>query len=410
MAHISKEAVAIVEWNQMGHHETYLRHYTNAFLNSGHPVIVMCKDPAKLTNWIAKHTNTQPSQFIAVELPDFAWDKQRIRRKRRKQAFAWFKNKIFDIPKQRKIKQALRNGESALNVKCGWVHFACFYEHQAYTIKQLIDTFNLPWTSLYLLPNIFYACPNKTTKTSTQEDIAQKLLQDSRLRGLLLLNEHIAPAVEQYCNCPIIIAPDFADISLPTILINEDQKKQQQKHNPTIGLLGYLLPSKGTISISRLLLQNKLKGHALILAGELPWDKYDAEQQIILQNIQQCESARTRFEWINDESEYNALIQECDILLATYTDFAHSSNTLTKAAIFNKPVIVNDGHLMAQRVRDYRLGEIIPEGDLNALRDAILKITTNTEHWIQTNQPRWAAYRTRHSIESLSNSIQQLAE
>ena len=37
-------------------------------------------------------------------------------------------------------------------------------------------------------------------------------------------------------------------------------------------------------------------------------------------------------------------------------NFPHSSNIMTKAAAFNKPILVNDGYLMSERVKTYGIG------------------------------------------------------
>ncbi len=47
---------------------------------------------------------------------------------------------------------------------------------------------------------------------------------------------------------------------------------------------------------------------------------------------------------------------------------------LTKAAVFKKPVVVSDGFLMAERVRVYRMGENVPEGDVSAFHSELLLI------------------------------------
>ena len=55
-------------------------------------------------------------------------------------------------------------------------------------------------------------------------------------------------------------------------------------------------------------------------------------------------------EKIPDESCFNALIAESDLIFAAYKQFTGSSNLLTKAAAFRKPVIVSRGLCMGRRV------------------------------------------------------------
>lgn len=62
-------------------------------------------------------------------------------------------------------------------------------------------------------------------------------------------------------------------------------------------------------------------------------------------------------EKIPDESCFNALIAESDLIFAAYKQFTGSSNLLTKAAAFRKPVIVSRGLCMGRRVEQYGTGQ-----------------------------------------------------
>lgn len=71
--------------------------------------------------------------------------------------------------------------------------------------------------------------------------------------------------------------------------------------------------------------------------------------------------------YLEDESSFNELISISDIIYAVYRNFPNSSNMLTKAAGFFKPIIVSSGHLMAQRVEKYGIGRIVDERDSNLI-------------------------------------------
>ncbi len=60
------------------------------------------------------------------------------------------------------------------------------------------------------------------------------------------------------------------------------------------------------------------------------------------------------------------MIDAADVVFCAFDDFPFSSNTLTKAAVFEKPVVVSEGYLMAERVRSYRTGEVVPQGNAEA--------------------------------------------
>ena len=75
--------------------------------------------------------------------------------------------------------------------------------------------------------------------------------------------------------------------------------------------------------------------------------------------------------YLEDETNFNELISISDIIYAVYRDFPNSSNMLTKAATFCKPIIVSSGHLMAQRVEKYGIGKIVNERDSKRIYEAI---------------------------------------
>ena len=92
----------------------------------------------------------------------------------------------------------------------------------------------------------------------------------------------------------------------------------------------------------------------------------------------------------------------------SYVNFPHISNMLSKAAIFEKPIVVSEGHLIAARVREYRLGEVVPQGDDQAVLRAIRAITDDPAGWRERIRPRWAEHRERHSKSRLRSVLSEL--
>ncbi len=76
-------------------------------------------------------------------------------------------------------------------------------------------------------------------------------------------------------------------------------------------------------------------------------------------------------QYLSDEREFNAVIQTSDILFAAYRNFRISSNMLGKAGCFEKPILVSDGFLMADRVRRYGIGAVVPQDNVQAMLEAL---------------------------------------
>src|SRR5690606_31086851 len=90
---------------------------------------------------------------------------------------------------------------------------------------------------------------------------------------------------------------------------------------------------------------------------------------------QEPENCYFYFHRIENESYFNSIICICDIIFAVYKDFIHSSNLVTKAAFFEKPILVSEGYCMAKRVKNYRLGLTVEQDNIEKIIVAIRKLT-----------------------------------
>ena len=80
---------------------------------------------------------------------------------------------------------------------------------------------------------------------------------------------------------------------------------------------------------------------------------------------------------------------------------------LRKLPFFERPIVVSEGYLMAERVRKYGLGEVVPEGDVEALVAAIQKMVQPGYYENLRSEARWAEYRQAHSIERLNEVFRE---
>jgi hypothetical protein len=142
------------------------------------------------------------------------------------------------------------------------------------------------------------------------------------------------------------------------------------------------------------------------LVGERGWP--DEDDQAIRHMLQESANIWCLPKRIVDETHLNHLMSKCQVLFAAYLDFPHSSGIMSKAALLEKPMVVSDGYLMAERTRKFNLGEVIPQGNHAACLGAISKITRDPAVWIARNQPRWTDYRRANSFERFKDSLNEL--
>jgi glycosyltransferase involved in cell wall biosynthesis len=278
---------------------------------------------------------------------------------------------------------------------------ACIYEHQVRMVCALAKRWRgagAGWSGLYLHAHAFHF-PGRLAPGVKRRWPVTRALRDRGLRGLLMLDEGMAPRVQQELGIPVMVAPDPADavrgVDEPLV----GQARARAEGRPVVGVFGHLLPSKGVATLARCAIDPGSAQVAFWFVGAIHWPMFDAEEAGLLKRLAAGERQNV---WLNDaripdEAGYNALVAACDVLFAAYRDFPHSSNTLAKAAIFEKPVIVSEGHLMARRVREFRLGLVVPQDDPAASLAAIQRLCADPAGWAAQTKPRWSEYRELHS-------------
>ena len=106
-------------------------------------------------------------------------------------------------------------------------------------------------------------------------------------------------------------------------------------------------------------------------------------------------------EYLPDEAAFNEVIAASNIIFAVYRDFTISSNMPGKAAAFEKPILVADGHLMGQRVKQYGIGLAVSESDVGQMYKGLQQLRQNQS----SLKDHFAAYRADFSAQALGNHL-----
>lgn len=386
--------VALVEWNTGGHHDTHLRFYAEALLRQGRQVAVLCANPAALDETVA----TAAGRLVVGLIPRVTF------RSKKKRLSNWWRARRHGAA----VRAALNGLEARLGDKCEQVFLACIYDSQVQTSLAVVRGLGLPWSGMYLQAHWFHDA-TRPPLGSHRDFPIPLLFGEPGLRGLLMLDEGMAESVRAHTRRPVVVAPDFTDETEGAGHPLGARCRSFAGGRPLIASLGHLQPSKGCLTLTELALRADASEFAFLFAGGVIWHVFDAAQRAcFLRAMTEAPHAIFHCERIPDERAYNSLIQASDVLFAAYIDFPHSSNTLTKAAIFEKPIIVSDGHLMAARVRKYRLGEVVPQGDAQAALRAIRRVVDDPSGWREKTQPCWAEYRALHSVDRLDAALGDL--
>lgn len=386
--------IALVEWNQNGHHDTYLVIHASTLLHQGHRLLVLCRDPQRFREAIINRIHHSYISLLDVApIPGPEWI-----RKWRRLPFG-FAYTAFSIC----ILRQLRRGEKRHGNHLAEVFFCCIYEHQTRMLHAVIRSIGgRQWSGLYLHAHAFHN-PHVLAPGVKSKWPISKLWFLPGLRGLLMLDESIAPHVSACIRQPVLILPDIA----ATELRREDALVAELKMfacgRTIIGLLGHIVPSKGVTTFLRCAQRDEMRQVVFAIAGTVQWDMFNDEDRKFLHDAFQLPNVWLRDLRIPDEASYNALFDACAVIYAAYENYPHSSNTLTKAAAFQKPVLVHNRSLMAERVRRYGLGECFSEGDPIAQRcKALLRLAWMNSSPEAIVKPDWQGYLATHSEQRLA--------
>lgn len=388
----SASALCVLEWNAAGHHPTYLRLYTRALLRLGHRVAALAPDAAALRAWWdsaeAGLSAEERGRAAAADMPraDFSLRRTRPTQAWRRWRLGW------------RTRRALAGLERELGTRAGQVFFSCIYEHEAALVGLLARGLGRPWSGLYMQAAA-YRQPGVPVLGANRDYPIRRLWREPGLAGLLTLDEGMAERIAADCGRPVLAAPDPTDATLGPEDETSRRVAEFKGDRPLVAVCGHLLPSKGVATLARAALaaeEEEGGAERFLFAGEVAWKLFAPEEAEVLRRAFALPGRVLALDRrIPTEGGYNRIVAGCDVLCAAYRDFPHSSNTLAKAAAFEKPLVVSDGHLMAERVRAYRLGEVVARDDPTALLAAIRRVTAAA--WRAGNAPRWRDYREAHS-------------
>lgn len=387
-------------------------YFTEALLNMGWDVIGLCPDPEDANRMLQERLGAHDPRNWEKRVTLQPICKTRCRISNRAGTL-WAPLSRADCTARRflSMEGKLRGIAKSSGKRIQGIVYACIYDLDFRDIRWIDRLLSLPWVGLYVHANSI-RIPPPVHVHPQNHPLPERLFSGRRCRGVGLLDEGIVGQVSLRSAKPAIAFPDITDARLdesPGGSVLATQLKEFAHGRRIIGLFGHLVRSKGILQLLETAQLPEMQGLCFAFAGELGNFGYSAtELESIHQAFANCPNVWAHPERIPNEPVLNSLIDTCDVIAACYTDFPHSSNILTKAACLRKPVIVNDGYLMAERVRQFSLGEVIPQGDTTALCQAILRLTGTTANGVEQSQYGWDAFTDVHSFERFENAVRSL--
>ncbi len=370
----------------------YMRLYIQVLAELGVSVLAFCRDVSVYEDLRERYTNAETGVIVALRPL-----------RRAKYGSPWpkpLRSLLNHCVMMSDFRKGIEECPGIFGRPPGLLFFNCIYYWNGGRYERFASKCDFPYSGLLL-----HRFPeNETPRTKK----VREFLHRPGVKAYAVLDETLATPQEGAPGRAILFPDLTAEVCDPAHPVI-GELRAFAKGRPLVLAIGHLQGTKGVASLARAAMSPECAHIAFAFVGEMSRSKFSEEELLALDTAKAtARNCYFRDGYIVDDGDYNAYVYACDILFAAYRDFPHSSNTLTKAAVLERPLIVSDGHIMAARTREYRLGEVIAQDDVAGIANAIKRIVGAKPSWSEAARPRWKEYKDRHSFQALKKSFTKL--
>ena len=372
---VIQKHIAVIDGAWVGHHSIYVKTFVRVLLEAGYKVSVFCPDQEDMTNWYAQAFSLEEGIFNVyyfsdpvVQLPEFLPGR--------------FKSLLICLNQWFHMSNALKKIQSSAG-KPDMVFFAWLDSYlDGFVPAWLIDwRFPFAWSGLYFHPR-HHRIKHRRPLVAKYVPPPESLVARSRLAcSLAILDAGVVHKVRMRLFAKqVFVFPDFSDETPPCDNYHlVEEIKAKAKNRKIIGLFGSLERRKGLLTLLRIAQQPMAGDWCFVVAGELAEQTFSKQElnEIKLFLDEPRENFFVCFGRIPGDAQFNALVNMCDVIYAVYENFPHSSNLVTKAAAYEKKLLVSSGGYMEEVVNQYELGEAVSAKDVPAALLALSRLTAD---------------------------------
>lgn len=238
-----------------------------------------------------------------------------------------------------------------------------------------------------------------------------KIFKAKNCLGLYILEENVLGTIKKMASNNVWLFPDITNTETDALYTDDTLIELQHRcEGKKIILLAGILAERKNVYLffeaARIAREKNLPWLFVIggYTNRYYWESEENYQKFLNLAETNKENVIIKADGIQDGKAFNAYVTRTDIMFAAYLDFWNSSNILTKAAYFKKPVIVSKGYLMAERVEKYALGECVDQNSaievVNAI-NALLNSYTNSV-------PKYNEYYQLHTQQQIAEALKLL--
>lgn len=413
---MSRESVVLIDTSWDGHHETYFKSISKAFLDLNYEVWAFCPEPARFAAWAENNLDSFRAESLKIKamcpiapkinsIPDLLSNYHSYFLRQGVQALSLW------ITMQRAI--------STMSMKHSVFPKLVFFPNLDSLMSGLIrpslldKIFTYRWSGVHISPlylrvnhdspNLGKRLYNNVFKTGFFSPAVPFLSKNCVAVGTL--DENITHHLENRVNRKVLAFPDITDESLPDLDWQTCKEIiERSRGRKIVSLLGGVMRRKGVFTFIEV--TKRLKDVFFVLAGPLlGTEDENAFLRGLYSKPLEYENLYSHFEHIPDGPKFNALVKICDAVFAAYQNHHQSSNLLTKAALFGKPVLVSRGSLMEERVNKHEIGIAVEQNNVNEATEAV-KFLLN-DFW-SVKKPKFKEYFENHSQHRLLNVLSNI--
>lgn len=401
---MSAPVLAIVELRWWGHHPSSFAKFITEARNLGYRVIGLCPvEPAAVGPEFDSCIGDEG--VTLVQMPGLGELAARVPR--------WVDRfRIEGLILWRQIARLIGEAESALGVRVDHVFF-CMLDDliRGWAPAALIQRlFPYPWSGIHLWPREEGRYGGEPPALSPAH--AQwSFVHAKNCRRLFTIDEYFAQEIaasdprrysDKWAHFPEYEARLTADPAHPLA----QRIRAQARGRRVVGLIGVMESRKGIHTLLETAHRSRNRDLFFVFVGApIEGGRGDFERFAAKVSAQAPSNCLFHFEYLPTQHEYVSVMDAFDILFLAYVRFYFPSGNLAYAALLRKPVIVSDGGIMAKRVTKYRLGEVVPEDDVEGCIHAIEKIDGG--RW-RAEEARWDDYYATQSVEVLRDAFRSL--
>ena len=170
------------------------------------------------------------------------------------------------------------------------------------------------------------------------------------------------------------------------------------------GLFGVLQKRKSVLPLLKVA-ERQPHDWFFVFAGQMPRNDYSESEWNYIHQFIETKPGNCYF-WAKSIPEigFNSAVAASDMIFAAYEFFPHSSNVMTKAALFQKPIMVSPGFLMAERVKAFRLGWVLPSLSVDSIFE-ILKTLNKEGLRLARQAGLFSEYLAQHDDKRLTGVL-----